>query len=277
MIAGNWEGNVEISLGELRDGVRRASTEVVKVLRTDPDVQALTPGREWTVRETAVHLIGGTRMYTVVLNGRPSRFQTPVDLSTLNAGLFLAMDEQRPSALAGLVEDAVGRFLEESGHHDRDESHPYGGLTLTTGQQLALSCWEYLLHGYDIEAAVGRPWACPDGLADQTMVAMSTTLRGLINTKAAAEVRASVAIESPAIRICYALKEDGAELLASDSEVDCSITGAPAQLLLWLSGRSGWNTAKLSASGTMPELGQVMTGMLKRMVMPRSSLATPAT
>ena len=42
--------------------------------------------------------------------------------------------------------------------------------------------------------------------------------------------------------------------LASDSEVDCSIMGAPPQLLLWLSGRSGWDTAKLSASGKMPEL-----------------------
>ena len=47
---------MEISLGELQDGVRRASAEIVKVLRTGPDVQALTPGREWTVRETAVHL-----------------------------------------------------------------------------------------------------------------------------------------------------------------------------------------------------------------------------
>ena len=42
---------MEISLGELQDGVRRASAEVVKVLRTDPDVQALTPGGPWPVTQ----------------------------------------------------------------------------------------------------------------------------------------------------------------------------------------------------------------------------------
>jgi hypothetical protein len=89
---------MEISMGELQDGVRRASAEVVKVLRTDPDVQALTPGGEWTVRETAVHLICETRMYTLVLKEQPSRFQTPADLSLWNAVAFLAMDEARPSA-----------------------------------------------------------------------------------------------------------------------------------------------------------------------------------
>jgi uncharacterized protein (TIGR03083 family) len=265
---------MEIALADLQDGVRRASAEVVKVLRTEPDVQAVTPGGEWTVRETAVHLICGIRKYTILLEGRPSRFQTSFDLSAWNSALFLAMDEDHPSVLANLVEDAVRVFLEESERHDHDDTHSYQGLTMTTGGQLALSCWEYLLHGYDIETALGRPWTCPDPIADQTMLAMSAALRGLINTKAGTEVQACVAIESPSIRICYALRHDGAELLGGDSQVDCSISGTPSDLMLWLSGRADWNVARLSASGKVPELGPVMTEMLKRMIMPRSSLAT---
>jgi len=216
-------------------------------------------------------------MYTIFLEGRPSRFQTPYDFSTWNSALFLAMDEDHPSVLANLVEDAVRALLEESERNGRDDNHSYQGLTMTTGQLIALQCWEYLLHGYDIETALGRPWTCPDPLADQTMLAMSAALRGLINTKAGPELQARVAIESPSIRICYALRRDGAELLAGDSQVDCSINGTPSDLMLWLSGRVDWGDARLSASGKMPELGLVMTEMLKRMVMPRSSLETRAT
>jgi uncharacterized protein (TIGR03083 family) len=270
-------GEMEISLADLKDGLRQASARVVKVLRTEPDLRALTPGGEWTVRETAVHLICGTRMYAIFLKGLPTRFQTPYDFSTWNSALFLAMDEERPSVLAGLVEAAVTAFLEESGQHGRDDSHSYQGFTMTTGQLSALQCWEYLLHGYDIDTALARPWTCPDRLADQTMLAMSETLGGLINTKAGTGRQARVAIESLSIRICYALRPDGAELLAGDSQVDCSISGNPSDLMLWLSGRADWDAARLSASGEIPELGPVMTEMLKRMVMPRSSLTTRAT
>jgi hypothetical protein len=100
---------MEIALADLQDGVRRASAEVVKVLRTEPDVQAVTPGGEWTVRETAVHLICERRTYTILLEGRPSRFQTSFDFSAWNSALFLAMDEDHPSVLANLVEDAISR------------------------------------------------------------------------------------------------------------------------------------------------------------------------
>lgn len=110
------------------------------MLRTEPDVQAVTPGGEWTVRETAVHLICGTQTYTILLEGQPSRFQTSFDFSAWNSALFLAMAEDHPSVLANLVEDAVRVFLEESERHDRYDTHSYQGLTMTTGGQLALSC-----------------------------------------------------------------------------------------------------------------------------------------
>jgi hypothetical protein len=47
-----------------------------------------------------------------------SRFQTSFDFSAWNSALFLAMDEDHPSVLANLVEDAVRVFLEESERHD---------------------------------------------------------------------------------------------------------------------------------------------------------------
>ena len=58
--------------------------------------------------------------------------------------------------------------------------------------------------------------------------------------------------------------------------VDCAVGGNPADLMLWLSGRADWDEAGLSASGKRPELGPMMTAMLRRSAMPRSSLAATA-
>jgi hypothetical protein len=82
---------MKTTLEELQDGLRLAFAEVLALLRSEPDVQALTPGGEWTVRETAVHLIVGTRIYTGMANGwaPPSAGR---EIGAFDAGAFLALD-----------------------------------------------------------------------------------------------------------------------------------------------------------------------------------------
>lgn len=102
------------TLEEVQTGFRLASKEFYGVFRSEPDVYALTPGGEWTVRDTAVHLIAGTRMYTKLLTDQPSPMRAAYDPAVLNAAIFLAMDEDRPRVLADLGERAVESFLDNT-------------------------------------------------------------------------------------------------------------------------------------------------------------------
>ena len=63
---------METTLEELHDGLRLPCAEVLALLRSEPDVQALTPGGEWTVRDTAVHLTVVPRLY----RGTANRFRS---------------------------------------------------------------------------------------------------------------------------------------------------------------------------------------------------------
>jgi uncharacterized protein (TIGR03083 family) len=254
---------VEITLEDLQGGLRLASTSVTTFLRSEPDVMALTPGGEWTVRDTAVHLICATRMFTGVFRGQPSRFDTAMDETTFNAAVFLAMDENRPGVLADLTEVAVTSLLDASTRRRRDDPCQYRGLPLTVGLISAGACNEYLLHAYDMARAAGREWSCPESAADLSWAVVSPLWGAYnFNPEAAGHLEGSFAIESPNGRVCFQMRPGSMELLKPDAETDCTIVGPSSQLLVWLSGRAGWEGVNLLASGPRPDLAPFLASSL---------------
>jgi uncharacterized protein (TIGR03083 family) len=249
------------TLDELQAALRLGLAEVLSLLRSEPDVYALTPGGEWTVRDTAVHLISGPRMYTIVISGKPSRFQTPFDLSAWNAGMFLAMDEDRPSALADLYAQAVARFLDAVSRHSADDTYQYLGAPVPVDVLTATLCREQLLHGFDIASAVGRPWTSPEAVAGPAFAMMDLPTVYMFNPESAGDLRATFALESPCWRSCYAVGAGAIELLDPTIEVECTITGPSSQLLMWMSGRTPWKHAGLAASGPRSDLAPTFASM----------------
>ena len=155
---------METTLEELQDGLRLASAEVLAFLRSEPNVNALTPGGEWTVRETAVHLIIVARMYTGMLNGRPPRGNVVSGAGPFNEGAFLALGEDRPRVLANIYERAVAVFLEATHRRRRDDPCTFYaevGEPTTVGFLSAFAVFESLLHGADMALGVDRVWSCP--------------------------------------------------------------------------------------------------------------------
>jgi uncharacterized protein (TIGR03083 family) len=253
------------TLEDLQTGLQLASAEVLAFLRSGPDVYALTPGGEWTVRETGVHLICGTRMYVMMLEGRPSPFQTLGERASVNAGCFIAMDETEPTVLANQADRAVKSFLDVTSRHRRDDPLAYGAFSTTVGIMAAFQCYEYLLHGYDMARGAGRHWHWQEPAADAALTMMGPVLTYMfgLNPDAAGELHGSFAIESPRARLCLDVRHGVMELLDRDVDTDCSIVGSSSQVLLWLSGRAGWEDAGLTASGPRPDLAKSLTDMTR--------------
>jgi hypothetical protein len=89
----------------LIDATRRAAEDFCRVLREAGDTSRLTLGGQWTVRDTAAHLIGGSKLYTAYLNGRVPAVR-PGQYDVLNVAWFLVLDETDGNVLADAVEDA---------------------------------------------------------------------------------------------------------------------------------------------------------------------------
>jgi uncharacterized protein (TIGR03083 family) len=253
---------MEPTLEDLREALRLASSAVAVFLRSEPDAQAMTRGGVWSVRDTAVHLTCGTRMYTGMLQGGPSPIRTLTDLPAWNAGVLIAMDEDRPKVLANLTERAVASFLDATSQFHGDDLRPYHfGLTLSTSSFVSALSYEYLLHGADLAWAVDRVWSCPELAADSTIVPVARNMAVIFDPQAAGGINASFAIKSPSTRCCYKVSDGSIEILDAAADVDCSIAGSSSRLLLWLTGRAGWEEARLSASGRESQLAPSFTDL----------------
>jgi hypothetical protein len=91
-------------------------------------------------------------------------------------------------------------------------------------------------------------------------------MASLFNAEVAGDLTASFALDSLGGRICYQVRSGTMEAVTSlntaDADIDCSIAGDSSQLLLWLTERTGWDDAGLSASGPQRHLAPSLPGLL---------------
>jgi uncharacterized protein (TIGR03083 family) len=258
---------VGVTLDDLQVALDQASRSVIAFLRGHRvNAHALTACGEWTVRDTAAHLIGITRLYTQMLDGQASPLKSLDDVVLMNAGIFLGLVEDRPSVLADLVDDAVNALLMTSRGGARDDRRPFHfGGTTTVARLVAAPCYEYLLHGVDMMWAVGQPWSCPEQAATTTFafIFLAPSLAARFDAHKAHDVDATFSVGVDDVtRFCVQIRTGAIELLLPGADTDCSVTGAASQLLLWLSGRSDWEKAGLSATGRRADLAPLVAELL---------------
>src|SRR5690349_17356931 len=112
-------------LADLLEASALAADDMRRVLRRLDDTSQLTLGGEWTVRETAVHVIGCLKLYTEFLEGKPSPIHSWEDLAVLNAAFFTMLDETDPSVLAGMVAESAAHFTESGAHLTDQNQRPW--------------------------------------------------------------------------------------------------------------------------------------------------------
>jgi uncharacterized protein (TIGR03083 family) len=244
-----------VGLESLLDSSARAAEDVCRVLRQLDDTSPPTLGGQWTVRDTAVHLIGHLKFYTAFLDGQPSPVRRWEDLELLNAAFFKVLDETDPNALADLVAKSAGRFTEQGERLDSQDKRPYHlGLELPVADIASIMCNELLMHGWDIAAVTGNSSQAA-GAALPAVQHLSTVWPGFFRADLGDGVRFALQVDGLA-PLVYVFGDHSIRLETSPSgaDVNCATSGSAMNHLLWISARLSPADAKLTVSGIRPDL-----------------------
>lgn len=239
---------------QLQAALQAAAEGTGALLRSLEHTAAPIPRSEWTVRETAVHLIVGARLYTDLLTGGSSPVHELSDLRPLNAGAFLGNPETRPQVLADDLAAAAAAFAAAAASVAPEQVMTWHyGLSVPSSHHAAAIVNELLLHGADIARAEGR---CPDPDPDAATLAWTilapwlTVLRFL--PAAADGLRRTFALDAAqCASLCFAIADGAITRVEDTAEVDCRIAGTATDLLLWWYHRADWADSGLTAAGAV--------------------------
>jgi Mycothiol maleylpyruvate isomerase N-terminal domain len=275
----NGTGSASPPLTDTRDARRalaaaaRRNAEVIGSVDLDLPVK----GSEWSVGETASHLVIALRGFTASAIGeygawyqwedRIPNVRTPERLEALNRAMIAAEPKLRPAAAARATTDSADAFLAATDAlpPDQDIATPWYGpdTTLTVAQATCLLLGEQVLHGYDIAKAVGRRPSISKQDAVLIFAAVQAMLPKMADPTAIRGVTATYELHLAGagrsgrfiVRIA-----DGAAVVepCAGQRVDCHVLAEPVALMLLGYGRiNQWQAigrAKMITWGTKPWL-----------------------
>ncbi len=253
---------VRIDKDEARAAAEAAAAQMVQLIRAIPDTNLRAHGLDWTVGETATHLVWVTRGYTLWASGRGAPDWSLDRLAETNARLINELPERRPTALADLFADGARGFLETTANLPGDRPVPwFGGHTLSLASATCMMLEEFLVHGYDIARTIGQPWPIAARHARLAVDGITSVLPLVVNQQTAGKVEATYAIHVRGGSRFVVRFQGGALTVEplSAAPVDCHISADPVAFLLVSMGRvSPWRAiarGKLVAWGRKPWLG----------------------
>jgi uncharacterized protein (TIGR03083 family) len=250
-------------LSAARSALAEMSQKVTGLIRAVPDASVPVPSSDWTVRDTAVHLVHGARLYAELATGAPS----PVpdwskDTFARHAAEFIAdIPETDPAKLAAMVSDAYDAFLDATaGRHGEQDVRYHGGLPYHLAGLACTLLGEPIVHGYDMATALYRPWRIDPGYAQLVLYGYGPLYAQVVNPATTAGLSASFGIEVRGGGSLTASFVDGRFQVAEgiSGPVDCELSADPVAFLLVGAGRISRFEAValglLSVGGANPEM-----------------------
>jgi uncharacterized protein (TIGR03083 family) len=151
-------GGVPVDHAAARAALELVALQAAAMIRSVPNMDAPTRGLDWTVGQTAAHLVAGNR----VMAGLAAGSITPepgVDLTEVNLRRLEQVQERDPAAVADRLVAEARRVLDQTAGRPADDTYPfYGGATVSLAANTAILLGEYLIHGLDIARSVAWPW-----------------------------------------------------------------------------------------------------------------------
>ena len=230
-----------VDLAAARAAVESAAADAAGLVgsASGPDMEKPARGLDWTVGQTAAHLVASTRS----LGGLALRRIAPepgVDLAEVNLGRIAQVGARDPAALADLlVEEAAGSLARTAGRPAGDEFPFYGGATANLAATTAILLGEYLVHGLDIARSLGRTWRIDPRHARLVIAGSTAVLPAYVDGEAARGVTVAYDVRvRGGPRFTFRLADGQATVAtAASGPVDCHISAEPVAFLLVSYGR----------------------------------------
>jgi hypothetical protein len=251
---------VDIDRAEAVAALRSAAPRVSALIRAIRDPGRPTNGLEWTLGQTAAHVVSDVRMHREWLRGEGTIDYGVPDLSTRNRQNAEKLGASEPGELARLLDAEVNAFAGEVEQSLPSATIPAEvGPALTVGQVVCVLLGEFLVHGFDLATTLGRPWSIGRSEANLVAAGSLAILPQFVNEPAARGARVAYELrlrDGPRVVVRIDHGTLSVESSHPGGRVDARIWADPAAFLLVGYGRTGqWGAiahGKLLAWGRKP-------------------------
>jgi len=250
-------------LDTARDAFALSVERYAQLVESVEDTSIPIPASDWTVRDAAVHLAGANHRVAALAAGAASTVPT-ADKQFLDARartLIAENPETDPKKLADQIRQGLERVMAMTAALPGEQPIAYhAGLRLNLAELVSLYLGEYLLHGYDVAAAVGTPWPIDPGYAALAVGGYRRCYPAIFNPAAAAGLEVTYRLDTAGTRpFSVRIAGGTCEESAAPAAVDCIISADPVTTLVVMSKRlSQWAAialGRLTFSGERPEIG----------------------
>ncbi|GAA1923483.1 maleylpyruvate isomerase family mycothiol-dependent enzyme [Streptantibioticus ferralitis] len=246
----------------LSKAIGAVAEDIAELLRSCTDAAVPIPGAEWTVAESAAHLVLANELMAALAAGREQTYGdgTPQGLAAANAASLADFTERDPAVLAAGIVQHAQAFTEAADLRSADEPTvtPLGPMDLGTLGSYLLT--HMLGHGYDIATALGRPHMIDRDRVDLALPFLITAMPWVSDARAAAGHSACYELRVRGLSRFAVTFTDGAAVVSVEPprRPDCTIASEPVTFFLLALGRRSATGAiargKILAWGRKPWL-----------------------
>jgi len=262
--------DIRIDNDEVRSVLKAAAVRTERLIGSIPDPSLRTDGLDWTLGETAAHLVADIGRFGDIATGRTLPTGGIERVEQVNATHLTQVRERDPVQLAGLFAEAVHQFLCDTGEHCGDDVVAwYGGTKINVAAATCLVLGEVLVHGYDLARTIGAPWPIEPRDACRVLDGAIWSLPSMVDADASRRVHATYDVRIRGGSRVFVQFDHGSLSVEAwqGQRPDCHIVADPVALLLVGYGRKRqWESiarGKLLAWGRKPWLGPRFVALVR--------------
>lgn len=235
---------------------------LAELVTTAPDLARLAMGLEWNLQQVTAHMVTGANWAAEFVKGNAPGLPTldPAVIGPVLDQMIADFPESDPAKLGRLLLDAEEALLEALSTQRGDRPMLHAGVPFTVAQFACTMLGDQTLHGYEMAAAVGRPWPIEAQDALLILEAHLPLFGAMLHPEHTRDLTTAIGIELRGGRDVTVRFTDGAYSFEEGiaNAVDATMSVDPVAFLLIESGRLSRYEATalrlLTVGGNQPDL-----------------------